>query len=282
MSGSAMLWFTQWVVPWSVRRGLDPDNVSAPLITTLGDLLTIPCVLIAVHITLALPDIVRILILLALAASTLYLYRLSASAISARAFRTLLSERLPVLILCMTVSFVAGIALELLIAHLTALELAVPGTQQRATVRSANAFLVALSPLFNAQGGSGGSVFASRISTYCAVAKIDSTKGLPLVPPRSMQSEALVLCAAIGTIMFGGVATALVIGYHFALVTVVLPLCIGLTALLSGSSLVAYYITKLCIEQSWEADNIGIPVVCATMDFVASWGFVLILMAVYA
>jgi cation transporter-like permease len=100
-----------------------------------------------------------------------------------------------------------------------------------------------------------------------------------VIPPRSMRIEAVVLASALFTIL-SGVGSVMVAGYGFSL-SLGLALVLGMTLLLSASSAIAYYITKLCVDWRLEADNIGIPVVCATMDLVASWGYVLIVTAVY-
>ncbi len=43
--GAAMLWGSTWLVYFSYSRGLNPDNIAAPFVTTVGDMITLPAVL---------------------------------------------------------------------------------------------------------------------------------------------------------------------------------------------------------------------------------------------
>jgi mgtE-like transporter len=48
LAGVFMISFTCLIAMYSAKRGVDPDNVTIPLLTTLGDIITISCVLATV------------------------------------------------------------------------------------------------------------------------------------------------------------------------------------------------------------------------------------------
>ncbi len=44
ISGAILIIITIWIVILSFSKGLDPDNVTAPILTTVGDIITIFCI----------------------------------------------------------------------------------------------------------------------------------------------------------------------------------------------------------------------------------------------
>jgi len=212
----------------------------------------------------------------------------------------MVAQRAPVLLGCMAISFLAGVALDRM---LDALQASTASAAAPATAAAAVAFLVALSPMFNAQGGSGGGLFASRLSTALAAAAAAAAAqdardadearalavdggargapavrarrappGLPLLPRAQHMREARSVALAVASIMLPlALVTTLAgvglgparAGAVFATMTLAISLC----------SAVAYYVTLLCARAGVDADNVGVPVVCATMDLVASVAF---------
>ena len=54
MSGIILALFTAWIVVHAFRKGIDPDNVTGPALSTLGDIITFFWLLAAANIVLSL------------------------------------------------------------------------------------------------------------------------------------------------------------------------------------------------------------------------------------
>ena len=191
------------------------------------------------------------------------------------------SQRLPILSLCASISFVAGMALESMLEGM-----------MESSSGAALVSLVALSPVFNAQGGSSGGIFASRVATYVEKARkqretdpsfklMSSTHGssvppiLPWVPSSSFIIEFLVMSASITTVMTGVFLLLwVVMGVSLAPSLLV---SVGMTLTLSVSSLLSYYTVIFCSLFELDPDNVGVPLVCACMDLLSSLSFMFII-----
>lgn len=271
-SAYVMMYAARQLVYRSYERGANPDNVAAPFVTTLGDLITIPLVLLAAAANAALPGPAwRVAVLAAAAAWMALKYAGAARLIGARGCAALVAERLPVLVACMSISFLAGLALENMMEEMER------EAGEGSAAAAVNAFLVALSPMFNAQGGSGGGIFASRVSTFVAraVAKGGAKKDpLPAVPPPAVLGEAVSLAAAVCTVMAAlGAFMWQGVGMPAARA---LAISGGMAATLSLSSVVSYYTARACHRLGLDPDNFGVPVTCATMDLLASLSFMVL------
>jgi len=166
----------------------------------------------------------------------------------------ILKERIPVVTICLTISFIAGVAMEKLFT-------------QNEQSENREVVLVAFIPVYNALGGSGGSVFASRTSTFFS---ISNKKSLPSFPPKTMVQEAFVITLSIGTVLFGvSLFMVFVLKWY---ILIILNIC--MTPVLGLSSMVAYYATKIGVERKVNPDDICIPIVTSTMDLISSWGFI--------
>jgi mgtE-like transporter len=279
VSAYIMLYASKWLIFASYNAGYNPDNLAAPACTTLGDTITIPLVLVAEVITRHVSHSSRLLILACAIGLMLFLFAKAFSIISASQATSVFMQRVPVMTCCLTISFGAGIALDEMVNSLES-------NAKTESAAAVTAFLVALSPMFNAQGGSGGGIFASRISTFVdkhsqAAARKKSTSqtakttqlySLPLVPPATIIREGIVLAASIYVVMT--CLTALMIGSGIDMsASSAAIVSYGMGTTIALSSVVAYYTTLICLKFNMDPDNIGVPIVCATMDLLASIAF---------
>lgn len=137
IAGVFLIVITNFIAFQAFRRGWDPDNVSAPLISTIGDFLTVPILFGVALLSLRMPEL--ILQIFTIAGTIIILWYVRKHIVSAR-----------FLILPVSVTFqvFAGIFLEKSIPQL----LAIPG-------------ILIFLPAFLALGGNLSSFVASRIST---------------------------------------------------------------------------------------------------------------------
>lgn len=232
----------------SQARGWSMDDVVAPSITAVGDLVTLPAMLVGATI-LALPRTATAIG----AASVVVAIVLAVIGIRHhdQTIRRIVRESLAVLTIAVTIDVIAGVALE------TRIE----------TVFSAAALLVLLPP-FIANCGSLGGMLSSRLASKLHVGSLVARR----LPDRAALLD-FTLTALLSVVAFSGVGA---IGWLAAvIVPSVEPLPFLTTlavTLLAGAlalpilALVAYSAASVSFRHGLDPDNHGIPIVTATMD----------------
>ena len=231
----------------SFRRGWDLDAVSTPMVTAIGDMVTLPALFLASFI--ARNDEANAVAAgaCALAALTALLW---AVVRSSREVQRTLIEMAGVSALAPILDIFAGAVLE---AHRTELE-AIPG-------------ILILIPPFVSQAGAIGGILSSRLSSKLQLGII-TPRGRP---ERPAIADATIV-VALGLIVFsviGVVASVLA-----TLTGVARPpagLMVGGTVLagllvLPITLVVGYYVAVLTTRFGLDPDNHGVPTITATLD----------------
>ena len=244
----------------AVRFGWDLDNVSAPIVSTLGDVLTLPALWLATGLIgfhLFTPSLAVVLTIGAAGALVLGLRS------SLDDLRRICRESLPVLAVAGAVSAMAGITVE----------------KQFGSFSRYPALLVLL-PAFLSSSGALGGILSSRLA---------SKLHLGLVPPAGLPSRearrdiALVAVLAVPVFLFNAVGAHLVA----RLINEASP---GLGAMVAvtaaGGALallfvlvVAYYGTVAAFRLGVDPDTYGIPLVTSSVDFAGAFALVLAIVA---
>lgn len=258
ISGLLMFCITFGITFITFRRGWDPDNVSAPIIASAGDILTIPILFICAYIAIHLPasyvwtfsvSVTLIIVMICIAVS------LSALKNS----REILRQAIPIAILAVVLSTISGLVLG------AAFETVLKGT----------IFLI-LIPAFNGQGGSMGSILGSRVtsSAYLGVHKMTKIPNkLAISSAVSLLLISLVVFTFLG---LGGAFLGVVAGgLEISIPQLVLTLAIGTVLITTITSAVAYYIAYLSFKVGLDPDNVVIPLLTACMDIVGSGSLVI-------
>ena len=233
----------------AVRRDWDLDNLVAPSVSTLGDVVTIPCVFVAS-------------LLVGTGAWTLWVAGLlvvvavTVAVLSVRSrledFRRIVVESIPVLGVALVLSTLAGVAVE-----------------KRLAVFAALPALLVLQPAFVSSAGSLGGILSSRIGTNLHLGLVSPT----LVPGRLVLADAaLVLGLALPVYVFNALGAQVAA----SLLSQASPGVWWMLAvsLLAGALTVlfvialAYYGTVAAWRVDLDPDSVGIPVVTASVDFV--------------
>lgn len=244
----------------AVRREWDLDNLVAPTVSTLGDVLTIPALFLATGI-LGHGTITTMFGWLVVAVTA------GSIAVSFRSrlelFRQIVRESLPVLTVALVLSTLAGIAVE-----------------KQLSVFAALPALLVLQPAFVSSAGALGGILASRVSTNLHLGLVQ-----PEVRPglEARRDALLVLLIGLPVFVFNGVGAHLVAGMlgqkSPGLIQMVLAAMIGgLFAVLFVIAL-AYYGTIAAWSVDLDPDTFGIPIVTASVDFV---GVVSLIVTVFA
>lgn len=264
--GSAVvLAITLAISALSFRLGWDLDSVSTPMVTSLGDMTTLPSLFVA----------------------TFLVHNAAVAAVGA--------------IACAAVGGIATIRsfvvrdprLRRIVVELTAatlltslLDLLSGGLQQGRLVELASVpVLLSLIPPFVSQAGALGGIFSSRITSKLAIGAI-TPRGMP-DPLAILDATIVAVLSILVFTLIGAIAWAL--GVATGLANVPAAGTIIRVSVLSGlivtpvTILIGYYLAVVTSRFGLDPDNQGVPTIASVMDltgvavvlFVATWAGVL-------
>ncbi len=245
----------------SVRFGWDLDNVMAPLVSTLGDLATVPALVVAALLAdrAGLTDALGLGVVAAAFVALVAAWRTPLNEV-----RRIVRQSVPVLAVAGVLDLVAGVTVEKRLDDLLAAE----------------AILVLL-PAFLGTAGALGGILSSRLSTHFHLGLDDAT---PL-PSRSSLREA----RSVGLVAVPVFALCAVLAQWASVATGQTTPGLGdllLVMLLAGAVatllvlLVAYYTTMAAFRYGLDPDTYGIPMVLSVRDLVGAFTLILALLAV--
>ena len=244
----------------AVRYDWDLDNVNAPLVSTLGDVLTLPALFVGTFLVgfSVFTPALGVVLVLACAAATLWSLRSKLDLLP-----RIVKESLPILAVAGGLSAMAGILLE-----------------KRFGSFSTYPALLVLVPAQLSTAGALGGILAGRLSS-----KIHLGLVIPLpVPGREARGDmTYAALLAVPAFAFNG------IGAHFVgralghaspgiLEIMVASLAGGMLSMALVVAL-AYYGTILAVRAGVDPDTYGIPVVSSSVDFIGAFTLILAIVA---
>lgn len=269
LSAAFMIPATTWLAFTAFKKGLDPDNLVAPIATLFGDMITVPTIIASYGIATKLPPhlkVVMIASLLSLAvimsASVVARYRRRGA--HARAWR-IIKQNLPVIMLATSFSMAAGVIL------LVNIEAIIQGLG-----------VLAVIPAFLEDGGAIACRFSARLSTSLHLGKVR----VEAVPRDRWVISQFIVNAIHAVMIFGalgvfGYAIALWGGatpaWGFKVFTTVLLAGLMLTAIIS---VLTYYAAIASFKVGIDPDNVLAPILTSLADIIgtSSLAAVLLLM----
>lgn len=244
----------------ATRYGWDLDNVSAPIVSTLGDVLTLPALWLAtglVGIHLVTPGLAVVVAAAALVALVLG-WRTTLPDL-----RRIVRESVPILALASAISAMAGITIE----------------KQLSSFSEYPALLVLL-PAFLSSAGALGGILSSRLASKLHLGLVTAAS----VPSREARRDIRVVATlAVPVFLFNGIGAHVVgtalgqaspgLGRMLAVTVVggIVAVCFVLA--------VAYYGTVAAFRLGVDPDTYGIPVVTSSVDFAGAFALVLAIVA---
>ncbi|HEY6698255.1 MAG TPA: magnesium transporter [Acidimicrobiales bacterium] len=240
----------------AVRYGWDLDNVTAPLVSTLGDVLTLPALYLAtllLDIPVLTPTVGTVLIV------TSILMLVAGWQSSTEGLRRIVRESVPVLLVAGCVSAGAGVVLEKSFARFDALP----------------ALLVLVPAQLSSSGALGG-ILSGRLSSKLFLGLVEPQTR----PNREARRDInLVFLLAVPVFVFNGlgahwVARALGEASPGLGQMVAVSLIGGGLAVLFVVT-VAYYGTVAAYRTGVDPDTYGIPVVSSSVDFVGAFTLII-------
>jgi mgtE-like transporter len=240
------LLFTVGIAVLSFRRGWDLDAVSTPMVTAIGDMVTLPCLFLASllvgHDTMN--AVAAALCTAATAAALVAAFFVEAGV------RRILLEMTAVVLLAPLLDIFAGALLE---AH-------------RGELRLVPAVLILIPP-FVSQAGALGGILSSRLSSKLQLGVITS-RGRPETP--AMVDAGIVI--VLGALVFTGIGavswalSAVTAGPDPDPQTLISATVLAGAIVLPITLVVGYYVAILTSRFGIDPDNQGVPFITSLLD----------------
>lgn len=256
LSSVVVLVLTVVLAEGSVRRGWDPDNVTAPLVTASGDMVTLPSLVLATYLV-GIPFVTPLIALVGVVGAGVAIVAGLRSRLTDT--RRIVRQSVAVVVIAGVMSLIAGQALEQRLHHLARYPA-----------------LLALVPPFLAAAGSIGGILSSRLTTKLHLGLLE-----PAAVPGRLARGDVIFAYGIGFPVFVG--ASLVADLAAALVDLRSPGIFEMTqvAMLGGLMAtsfavgVAYYGAVVSYSMGIDPDNVGIPLVTSALDLVGSMCFIM-------
>lgn len=256
LASAAVLVTALGLTAGSVRFGWDPDNVTAPLVTAVGDVATVPALVLASAM------VGRELPVAAVTTISVVAIPVAAFAVlraGRPGLRTILRESTPVLIVGIVLDLIAGVTVE----------------RQLGSFALFPALLVML-PAFLAVAGALGGTLSSRLASQLHLGTIapnrlpESRARIDIMVSVGLAFPVFVLCGLLAH-LFSRVSDLASPGVGWLIAAALLG---GVIATLMAS-LVAYYSTIASVRMGLDPDTYGIPLVTSTMDLLGAFTLIL-------
>jgi mgtE-like transporter len=257
---AVVLGMTVAVAALGVRREWDVDNVSVPVVTAAGDVITLPSLFLATYLVRDIPRVVP-----AVLAVLCVVGGLATLVIPLRShlplLRRIVGESLPFLLVAGAVSTLAGLTIQSRLGSLS----------------RQPALLIVIPPLLSLSGSLAG-ILSARVATKLHLGVLDPSRvAVGPVAPDLM----LVFLISVPIYLVLGVAadvlaalTGLASPGAVQMLEVVMLAGFLATAL---TCVVAYGAALVTYRLGWDPDNNGVPLVSSTSDFLGAASFMVAL-----
>ena len=260
LSSVVVMGITVAVAQLGVRRYWDLDNVTSPIVTAAGDMITLPALFFATYlvgipwVTTAVAILCAVVALIALFASIRSRHPI---------LRRIARESLPVLVLAGTIDVVAGLTIE-----------------KRFSSFLVYPALLVLVPPFLEDSGSLGSILSARVSTKLHLGTLVPGRG----SLRSIGEDFLLIYMyAVPVFLLLGVSADIasaVAGLKSpgSLDMIAVSMLAGVIAT-TFAVLVGFYGAVAAHRLGLDPDNHGIPIVTSSLDLLGAFALILVIVA---
>jgi len=262
IAGVVELWVTINVAISSHRRGWDPDNVTAPVISAVADLVSIPSLLGCAMLVVWMPGWTTYLIFLAMVLAMFVLIIIVVRGEHERA-ATVLGASVPVLLGVLLIVLIPAVLLENMVEELVD-----------------NPTILILIPPFVAMAGNLGAILASRLSSAAHMGLI-TMKGTP----DSLVYKNVGVIMLLAVLAFGALGllthmVAVAIGMDSPGADVLFTISfVGGLIVTVATCFAAYKVTSYTFQKGDDPDNVVIPIITSTMDALGTALVIMLFMA---
>ncbi|MFW6185354.1 MAG: magnesium transporter [Halobacteriota archaeon] len=234
----------------SYRWGWNPDNVTAPFITLVGDMVTLPLLFASMDIVLAMDSYLKVTATFIVLLLTAGFYLLNKRTEQGGLGEKIVRESIPVLLICTVLNFGAGTIL---------------GDNLESFVALAGLFIII--PAFLEDGGAIGGILSARISTMLHLGILYPESRPPkevLLSFGTMHLLALIIFPVIG--LAGQMVNQLLQLPTIPTVQMVLLTVIAGQLLMLTLDLLTYYFSIIAYRKNLDPDNVGVPLITSSAD----------------
>jgi len=253
LSSILMMPATLAIAIGSYKKGWNPDNITAPIITLIGDMVTLPIIFLSTTIVLAMVLPIKLILIIIFILILIILFN--------KINKKDVKESLPILILCSLISLCAGLILSHRIEEL----IIVPG-------------ILTIVPAFLVDGGAISSIIAARLSSMLHLGILQPK----FIPPKEILKGFLVM-HLIGFVVFTSVGIVGQLANHVLSIPTIPTLYMLASTIVAGqivigiSNFLTYYISIISFKKGVDPDNITIPILTSLMDVIGSFSLILTL-----
>lgn len=258
ISGIILLGIAILVSITGYRRNWDLDNMSSPIITSAGDMITIPALFLAAIILLKSPmELVTMLSILFILAAVLCAVKGLKS--NDAAVRRILMESIPMLFICGLLCTLAGIALDF--ARITSDGVSLP-------LITIPALLIIIPPFLGESNALGG-ILSARLSSMLHIGTV-----VPKPFPDKLVSANFVVIYLLSVFVFSFVGVlayvaSILLGISTPSIFEMLSISLlGGILCTTFLNLASYYIAILSFKFGMDPDNDTIPLITSLTDVV--------------
>ncbi|MDR2829482.1 MAG: magnesium transporter [Methanobrevibacter sp.] len=237
----------------SFQNGWDPDNITTPIITALGDLFTLPSILIAIYITLLIHNqILKIIVTTLIFIFTLLSFYFAYN--SSSTMKKILKQNTPILFLSSLMGISAGQILNMFMPTLLR-----------------NQSLLSLVPIFSGESGGLLSILSSRLTSAIHLGIIKPTYKLS-----KELRENFKLILVLATIIYPLIAILVESLLYFlgtsqlSFITMILISTISGLVLIPILIFVVFNVSIFSYLHGLDPDNIDIPFETSLTDFLSN------------
>jgi len=244
---------TVGVAAVGVRREWDVDNVSVPVVTAAGDIVTLPSLFLATYLVIDVPDA-----LVGVLTALCVIIGVGALVIALRShlevLRRIVAESIPFLLVAGIISTLAGLTIQ----------------SRFATLAAEPALLIVIPPLLSLSGSLAG-ILSARVATKLHLGVLDPSRfSLRAV----VEDLTLVFVIALPIFLVLGLAADVLavvadLASPGAAEMVALMLLAGILATVLSCA-VAYGAALITYRLGWDPDNNGVPLVSSASDFLGA------------
>lgn len=253
LAGFVLIFINILVAYLGFKRNWDIDNISAPLITAAGDIVTLPMLFLAAIVVMNSPDLVIQIFAVVFVVVTAYLTYRALSNGQGEA-RRIFVQSSPVLIICIVLDIIAGLTIDQQLESLVALP----------------ALLVLIPPFLEDANALGG-ILTSRFSSLLHMGILEPNRFPGKV---AMENFAIIYLFSMWVFTLVGVSTYAValllnLGAPPLWETVLLSITAGLVTV-TALNIISYYVSVFTYRMRLDPDDHSIPLTSSAIDSVGA------------
>lgn len=241
------------------RKSLNLDMVGAPVVTTFGDMMTLPFLVVTAVIVMNLPDNLKLVA--AAATLVIILWSLISTKFSTKTMMDVLKEGVPLLAPLSLLGILAGVLY----------------TNDLDNLIAAAAVLILMAPFMNGCGSIGG-ILTSRVGTEMHMGLVSPD----IFPERIVRTHFLenYLYALLILPLMGALShySSVLVGITTpGLIPMLLLSVIAGVIVITVMNILGYYTAVFSYRLGYDPDNFGVPVVTSSIDLVGATALILVM-----